>query len=173
MKLIQNLLVIFFCAMPIFVAAQWQWIDKDGRKVFSDRPPAADVPEKNILKQPNPRPKTNEMSTSPVAPTLPSPGVGAQGSKPAPKPGEGVDKGLMEKKKQAETAEAAKRKADEDRIASAKAENCARSRQAKAGLDAGTRMSRVNEKGEREFLDDSARASESQRIQSVIDSDCR
>jgi hypothetical protein len=32
--------------------AQWQWIDKDGRKVYSDRSPPSDIQEKNILKRP-------------------------------------------------------------------------------------------------------------------------
>ncbi|MES2052695.1 MAG: DUF4124 domain-containing protein, partial [Pseudomonadota bacterium] len=27
--------------------AQWQWLDKDGRKVFSDRSPPAEVQEKD------------------------------------------------------------------------------------------------------------------------------
>ena len=32
--------------------AQYQWVDKDGRRVFSDRPPPADVAPKNIVSQP-------------------------------------------------------------------------------------------------------------------------
>ena len=27
------------CSVPLMAAAQWQWLDKDGRKVFSDQPP--------------------------------------------------------------------------------------------------------------------------------------
>jgi hypothetical protein len=147
--------------------AQWQWIDSSGRKVFSDRPPGAEVPEKNIIKQPNTRAKSSAVEASAPPP------AGAPAAPVAAKPGEGVDKGLIEKKKQADAAEAAKRKADEDRVAIAKAENCNRARQAKTGLDSGARISRINDKGEREFLDDTARAAESQRNQSTIDSDCR
>lgn len=32
--------------------AQWQWLDRSGRKVFSDRPLPADISEKNIIKRP-------------------------------------------------------------------------------------------------------------------------
>ena len=32
--------------------AQWQWIDKDGHKVFSDRSPPPEINEKDILKRP-------------------------------------------------------------------------------------------------------------------------
>ena len=35
------------------------------------------------------------------------------------------------------------------------------------------RIARTNEKGEREVLDDAARASEVKRAQSIIDSDCQ
>lgn len=161
------LLAAVACFVSLSAIAQWQWIDASGRKVFSDRPPGAEVPEKNIIKQPNTRLKNIAVEAS--AP----PSAGAPAAPVTAKPGEGVDKGLMEKKKQAEVAEAAKRKADEDRVASAKAENCNRARQAKVGLDSGARISRINDKGEREFLDDSARAAESQRNQSTIDSDCR
>ncbi|WP_313879318.1 hypothetical protein [Rhodoferax mekongensis] len=85
----------------------------------------------------------------------------------------GVDKALDAKKKQAEAAEAAKKKAEEERIAKAKADNCKLARQAKATFDSGARISRTNAAGEREFLDDAARAAEAQRIQGVIDADCK
>ena len=32
--------------------AQWQWIDGTGRKVFSDTPPPASIPDKSILRKP-------------------------------------------------------------------------------------------------------------------------
>lgn len=172
MKLTQTLLTTLTCLISLSAAAQWQWIDNAGRKVFSDRPPASDVPEKNILKQPNQRAKTGETSKSAVAPTT----TGPQAAPAAPavaKPGDGVDKGLLEKKKQAEAAEATKQKAEEERVAKIKAENCARAQQAKPGLDSGVRQSRLNESGEREYLDDATRAAESRRIQTIIDSDCR
>jgi hypothetical protein len=39
-------------SFAVTALAQWQWIDKDGRKVYSDRSPPSDIPEKNILKMP-------------------------------------------------------------------------------------------------------------------------
>jgi len=165
MKLVQPLIAIVALAFSLSAFAQWQWIDKAGRKVFSDRPPPVDVPEKNILKQPGMAPLAAEVPASnvPVAATPP-------GS--APK-GTGEDKELAEKKKQAADAEAAKRRQEEERVARAQADNCNRARQAKAGLDAGVRLSRLNEKGEREFLDEGGRAAEAQRLQGIIDENCK
>jgi hypothetical protein len=149
--------------------AQWQWIDKDGRKVFSDRAPPPDVADKNIVKRPPGR------MPAPAAPTSDTPASDAGAAAPAlvasaPK---GIDKDLEAKKKQAADAEAAKRKADEERVTKARVENCARAKQAKATFDSGVRVARTSPSGEREIMDDSARAAEQKRIQGIIDADCK
>ena len=173
MKLSHALLVALLVVPCTSAFAQWQWLDKDGRKVFSDRAPGSDIPDKNILKRPGgqrPMPSTpaasGEVSTIPTtapAPVLPS--TAANGA--------GVDKELEAKKKQAADAEAAKRKAEDERVTKAKAENCARAKQSKATFDSGVRVSRVNAAGEREVMDDTARAAEAQRIQGIINTDCK
>jgi hypothetical protein len=167
--------------LPLSVSAQWQWIDKDGRKVFSDQPPPADLPEKNVLKRAGSPPRVSfaptaanvpPADTAPGAPSAAAPSSGRTATASAAKPS-GVDKELEEKTRKAEEAEKAKRAAEEQKVAQAKAENCSRARQGKATLDSGIRVARLNDKGEREIIDDKARASEQQRMQSVIDADCR
>lgn len=160
-------------------AAQWQWLDKDGRKVFSDRAPPSDVPDKNILKRPG---NVTRAAAVPAVGNVDSAGAPAgaasapEGAASAPKLS-GVDKDLMDKKKlaekQAAEAEATKRKTEEERVAKAKAENCASARQSKATLDSGVRIGRTNAKGEREYLDDAGRAAEVKRAQGVIDTSCK
>ncbi|MEW6466902.1 MAG: DUF4124 domain-containing protein, partial [Pseudomonadota bacterium] len=76
------------------------------------------------------------------------------------------------KKKEAEAAEAAKKKAEEERIKKVKEENCARAKAAKATLDSGQRIARMNAQGEREILDDAARAAELKRTEEIIRSEC-
>lgn len=164
MKLLKPLILLAASLCVLSVHAQWQWVDKDGRKVFSDLPPPADIPEKNVLKKPGAR----AFSPAPVPAAAPAPTAAAPGAAAT-----GTDKALQEKLKQAEAAEAAKRKAEEERMAKIRAENCTRATQAKAGLDAGGRMSQINEKGEREFFDDAMRAAEAERLQTIINSDCR
>lgn len=157
-------LIFFLVSLVVLTAqAQWQWLDKDGRRVFSDLPPPAEIPEKNVLRKPGSR---DQSSPAPMA--APAPAAAATAA-----PAAGTDKSLQEKLKQAEAAEAAKVKAEEERMARARTENCTRATQAKAGLDAGGRMSRLNEKGEREFFDDAMRAAEGERLQTIINSDCR
>jgi len=165
MKHIRYLLMAMVCLASSAAYAQWQWVDKDGRKIFSDRAPPADVPEKSILK----RPGANDLSTKSTAGR-----VNAAASAPvaaAPQVS-GVDKELLDKKKKAEEAEEAKRKAEKERFQIAKVENCARAKQIKANLSSTSRLFQMNDKGERVVVDDATRGAELKRAQSVIDTDC-
>lgn len=171
-------LVLFLAVvglLPLGATAQWVWLDKDGHKVFSDRDPSSDIPDKSILKRPGQaaKPLNPDSTTKPgvadPAEKAATAGQPATGVEKAP----GVDKELAERKKKAEQAQAAERKAEEDRITKARADNCSRARQAQKTLDSGARIGRINNQGEREVLDDAARASEGKRIQSIVDSDCK
>lgn len=162
---------LLLAGTPAF--AQWMWLDKDGRKVFSDRAPPPEVPAKSILKQPGMPARSASDATG-----ASDGAAGARSDAPdaakAAAPGKsGLDKAVEERKRQAEAAENDKKKAEEARIASQKADNCARARQNMATLQSGIRLAQVNENGERIILDDSARNAEVSRAQATIDSDCR
>ncbi|MDA7418129.1 DUF4124 domain-containing protein [Xenophilus arseniciresistens] len=164
MNLKRLVCLLGFCALPLVANAQWQWVDAQGKKVFSDQPPPIDVPERNILRRPGGQPST----AAPAAPAAaPSDGAAPPPVKPA-----GVDKALEEKTRKAEEEEKAKRAAEEQRVAKARAESCSRARQGKATFDSGMRVARLNERGEREVMDDQARAAEQSRLQAIINSDC-
>lgn len=169
MKMHKLLLLALACTCSMGAVAQWQWIDKDGRKVFSDRPPPQDVPDSKILKQPR------------FTPMLPVPPVAAASAEPAPAAaksasaaaGSGKDKELEKKKAQAEADEAAKKKAEEAKQAAARADNCNRAKEAKALFETGKPVRKPDAQGELVFLDDAGRAAEMRRIQSIIDADCK
>jgi hypothetical protein len=175
MKYSLCLFLLVFGLLPLTAGAQWAWTDKDGHKIFSDRAPPADVPDKSIFKRPRsgtrltvPDLSTKNVAGEPATKT-------SEPSQPAassPK-ASGVDKDLAERKKKEEQTQAVLRKAEEDRVSKAKADNCQRAKLAQKGMDSGVRMSRINSQGEREIMDDAARAAESKRIQSIMDSDCK
>lgn len=146
-------------------SAQWMWVDSSGNKVFSDTAPPPGTPEKNILRKPG-LPRTE---------IKPADAPAATAEAPAPKP-TGKDEQLEAKKKAAEkqAAEAAeaKKKAEAAKLAASRSENCERARRAKASIDSGMRIATVNAKGEREIMDDQARATELRRIEGVIRADC-
>jgi len=172
MNRLSTLIALVFCLACGTVMAQWQWIDRDGRKVFSDRAPPPDIPARSILKQPG---TSARPLASPIA-QLEAPAkaasAAAESEIPVPKLS-AEDKDLTERKKQADAAAAAKEKAELQRLAKIKADNCERGRSAKALMDSGVRVSNTNAKGEREILDDAGRAAEVKRAQAIIASECR
>ena len=168
MKFAHWLVLGCVCLLPLAASAQWQWIDKNGKKVFSDQAPPADVPEKNILRRAgSPPPRSGSAPVEADAPDAAAPKAAA-----TPKPA-GVDKDLEEKTKKAQAEEKAKQAAEAEKNAKAKADNCDRARQGKATFDSGIRVAKINAKGEREIMDDTARATEQKRLQSIIESDCK
>ncbi len=174
----QLFLLTLACTWALAASAQWQWIDKDGRKVFSDRPPPQDVPEKNVLRQPTLR----ATMPNPMPPAqMPAPGPAAQtpastASVPQPAVAAG-DRQLQERKAKAEAADAARRQAEEktqaERQAKARADNCARARQASSALSSGAPMAYTNASGERGFMDEATRAAELRRVQDLLASGCQ
>jgi type IV secretory pathway VirB10-like protein len=169
------LLAVAGVSFAIPALAQWQWIDKDGRKVYSDRSPPADILEKNILK----RPAGARMVAAPVAPedsaTTPATAAPAAANKSAanaPKLS-GKDAQLEAKKKQADEEEAAKKKADEEKVAAVKADTCERAKKGLSSIQSGARVITSNAKGEREVMDDAAKTAETRRLQGIADGACK
>lgn len=156
--------------------AQWQWIDEDGRKVFSDLPPPAHIAPHNVLKRP--------AGAVPVA--MPT-GAVSSASSPQPEIPQAVgDKESREAKeveqaakKLAQEEEAARRKAQEERakqeaqkLAQQRRSNCNQAQTALATLQSGRLLSTVSSKGEQGFLSEQERQQQTQRAQAVIKSDC-
>ncbi|MDP3709099.1 MAG: DUF4124 domain-containing protein [Polaromonas sp.] len=169
-KLVPRTLILAIAGVSLSISAwaQWQWIDKDGRKVFSDRSPPAEIQEKDILKRPG------ASSNSPGSPAgnsvAASPAAAEKVSAPRLS---GKDAQLEARKKQAEDAEAANKKAEEEKTAKARADNCERAKRGLASFESGVRISVINARGEREIMDDAARVAETKRLQGIAGSDCK
>lgn len=153
-------------ALALPALAQWKWRDKAGQTQYSDLPPPAGTAEADILLRPNAGQR--RAAAAPVAAAASDAASGAP--RLAPKASEPE---LEAKRRKAEEEAAAKKKADEARADVARADNCVRAKAQLRAMESGTRVTRVNEKGEREFLDDAARAAEAQRSRGVVASDCK
>ncbi len=147
--------------------AQWKWRDANGRVTASDRPPPRDVAEKDILQRP-PAPVRNAATPALAASAGALPTRPASAAASAP-----VDTELEARKRAVDAERAAKAKAEEDKLAAQRADNCKRARASMAALDSGQRIARFNDKGEREILDEAARAAESRRTREAIISECK
>ncbi|OGB05325.1 MAG: hypothetical protein A3E25_14330 [Burkholderiales bacterium RIFCSPHIGHO2_12_FULL_69_20] len=145
-------------------SAQYKWKDSRGQLHASDQPPPREIPDKDVLQRPVVRSLAAQVQPSAAGASAPAP---AAINRPP------VDAELRQRRARAEQEAKARAKADDDRLALQRAENCQRARQQLATLDSGTRLVRVNEKGERIALDDAARASEMAQARNVIASECR
>ncbi len=159
--------LLVLVALP--AEAQWKWKDKSGHIQYSDLPPPNGTPEQDILARPTAQ-KRNAASPSQSASAASAPPASAASNPLAPRT---VEPELDAKRKKAESEQAAKNKVEDDRVAALKADNCARARSQLRTLDSGIRVTRTNDKGEREFLDDKQRADETKHAKDAITADCK
>jgi Domain of unknown function (DUF4124) len=142
-RLIQAAAATTICLGSASSWAQWQWVDAQGKNVFSDIAPPTSVPEKNILR------------------------------KPGLVPLDGGPSELTKKVGELKAGEEAQIQARKEQEAQVLAENCNRARRSQAGLQTGSRIGITNDKGEQDFMSDQARAAELQRLSDFIQSNCR
>lgn len=158
------------CGLALPAHAQWTWRDKSGQINASDRPPPRDVPDKDILQRPpaatdtRRRPAPAEAAASAPADAARPPALAA--SSP-------LEREVQARRQQAEQDAAAKARQEATRTASQRADNCRSARSQLSALGSGQRIARLNDKGEREVLDDKGRADEMRRARDVIAADCR
>ena len=149
--------------------AQWKWRDQNGRTQYSDLPPPAGIPEQDILSRPGPGTKRRPITAQPAASGASAAAVAAASGVPAPRTS---DPELEAKRKKVEAENAEKQKVAEAKVAAQRQDNCNRAREQLRTLDGGLRLARTNEKGEREVLDDKARADETKRTRDIIAANC-
>jgi len=152
--------VQFFAAIAIFlatatVAAQvFKWIDKDGKVNFSDTPPPAEAVKGEAKK----------LTVLPAANT------------PAPAPAKvkiAVDQAKEAEKKKTELADKAKKDEAAEQNAKQNEERCKDAKRYLSTLDSGTPIRQSNDAGERVFMNDEQRASETARAKIAATESCK
>jgi hypothetical protein len=144
--------------------AQWKWRDSRGQIHISDIPPPRDIPDKDVLQRAD---VAVRKPAAPPAAAASAPASAAALGKPP------VDPELEERRKRSEQEQAARAEADKQKAAAIRKDNCQRAREQLATLDSGQRIARIKADGEREILDDDARAKEMLRAREAIASECR
>lgn len=146
------------CCTTSLALAQYQWIDTNGRRVFSDQAPPPDVPADKLL---SPARLVN----------IPDPGPDIGTSSPRDPSEARADPVATT----TVATEANRKAADQAQLAQAervRAINCQRARDYKRTLDSGMRIARLDEHGERVILDDAARDAELQRTENIMADNC-
>lgn len=173
-------------AAPV-LAGTWQWRDASGRMVYSDQPPPSSVPASRILRAPMPAQGAGVQAAplaAAAASTAPGPGTpaGAGRIPPAtgqsatgsgdPAPRSWVEKEQASRKRALEREEAERKQGAEREQAARNAHACEEARTALRTLESGLRMSYVDDKGERQVLDDAERARRAETARQEIARNC-
>lgn len=168
--LVRSLIVLLVYSAAVLhtpsAKAQWLWLDGNGHKVFSDRPPPIGTPDDRVLQRPATIAMPQAKAANADAPASTALPVTASRS------GNRANAELDARKKQAESAEEAAKKAEESRAAQARADNCQRAQKHLAALNSGVRLGTVNARGEREFMNEAHKTTEANRVQIIIQQNC-
>ena len=132
----------------------YKWVDPDGTVQYSDQPPSGATQEETL-----------NIRSGAAA------GLGT-GAQKAPGPKTYIEQDAEFRKRQVEAEE--KRAKEQKALADAKErqQNCERAQASLRSLQSGVRATRINDKGEQEFLDDNMRQQEMAVAQKTADSWC-
>lgn len=153
--------LVLLAAMLLAFGAQaqtYKWVDKDGKVRYGDVPP--------------PGAKATPMR---------APASGASTPAPATQAGKAANKGPLTpaeqeqeyRKRKEEAAKASEDAARERKEKEANRENCERAREYLRGMESGQRITRVDSKGERYFLDETQTAQEVARARQSMQEACK
>ena len=139
------------CALalvPVASAQMYKYVDKNGKTVYTDQPPA-DADPKNMR--------------------IPSSAIGN-----APPPGKSaVAQDKENQKGKDKAAEGAKKEAEKAEYAKAEAERCQSAKNAYAQYAMGGRITKLDDKGEKVFLGDAEIDAARERAKSQVEQYCK
>jgi hypothetical protein len=164
MSLVRTLLALAAAgvvAAPSAAQQLYKYTGPDGKVQYSDRPP----PEGQKAEKITGRATTVSPGASAAASDSDAAKSGAPKS-PAEQEQEFRKRRLEAQEKAGKDAKLAEQKR-------AQADNCAALRTQLAGVQSGARVARLNEKGEREFLEDNGIQQETQRLQREVAIACK
>ena len=149
MKLLRAFFLIFLSISTLTAfAAMYRWVDKEGKTHYSDLPPT-DVPAKAV----DAKPATGSGNPSAIKSYQ--------------------EKDQEFRKRRIEEQEVEKKQKTELANTQAKQKNCTDAKSRLALLQAGGRIGKTNEKGERAFLSDQDRESETREAEKSVSEWCK
>jgi len=157
-RIVMLAVMLAFAAMAS--AQMYRWVDKDGRVHYTATPPPPGTKARTLR--------------SPAAPASAADDAAKDaGAKDARKgPLTPAEQEQEFRKRQLEAQKAREKEALAAKDAEAKQENCLRAREALRTFESGQRVSRTNAQGERYYLDDDARASETEAARRAVQDWC-
>lgn len=161
MKRLSVALALALCVALPASAQLYKWVDADGRVQYSDKPPPSNV-------------KTEKLSAPARAgaPAVSEDKGAAQKGAATVAPKTAVQQDQAFRKRQLDAAKAQGEETQKRADARERAENCKRAKAAFANLQIGGRQVRMDEKGERVFLDEQQIAQETAKAREEAAAAC-
>lgn len=167
MKRLSLALWLMLCLALPASAQMYKWVDSNGKVQYSDKPPPSNVKTERLRE---PAPAVRAPAASAPASSEGKGGAKQDAAKSGPKTTAEQEQAF--RKRQLDAAKAQGEQGQKQAEASAKAENCRRAKAALANLQIGGRQVRIDEKGERFFLNDQQIAQEAARAQQEAAAAC-
>jgi len=164
MKHVTVAIGLMLCLALPASAQMYKWVDSNGKVQYSDKPPPSNVKAEK-LREPAPAP------SAPAASESESKGDAKKdAAKAGPKTAAEQEQAF--RKRQLDAAKSQEDQAKKQAEAREKQESCKRAKAAVTNLELGGRQMRMDEKGERVFLDDQQIAQELARIRQIAATAC-
>ncbi|ENO93256.1 hypothetical protein C662_08385 [Thauera sp. 28] len=159
-------LLALLIALP--ASAQiYRWTDSAGQVHFTDTPPPSE--DYAVIQ----RPRTTAAPTPAAVAPEPAPESEDETAEAQAGPQTTAEREQALRKRRLEKEEAEAKQQDEAAREAERKRFCEDTANQITALRSGQRVSRFNARGEREFLDDSARAAETERLERQIAEHCR
>lgn len=158
------MILVALVAFTATATAQlYRWTDKDGRVHYTATPPPPGVESRTLQtpSAPPPAPASDDAAKDASA-------NDASAKEARKGPLTPAEQEQEFRKRQLEAQKAREKQAQADKDAETKRQNCARAREALATFESGQRISRTSAQGERYFLDDQARARETEAARQAV-----
>jgi hypothetical protein len=161
--------ILILCVTLAFAAAAsaqlYRWVDKDGRVHYTATPPPPGTKARTLQGPSTPSPAADDAPQDAGAKDA----AAKDARKGPPTPAEQEQEF---RKRQLEAQKANEKAALAGKEAEAKQHNCTRARESLASVESGQRISRTNAQGERYYLDDEARARETESARRAVQDWC-
>ena len=162
MKRLSVALGVALCVALPASAQMYKWVDSDGKVQYSDKPPPSNIKTEK-LREPA------RAASTPAASDAKG-GTPKDAAKAGPKTAAEQEQAF--RKRQLDTTKAQDEEARKQAEGRDRAENCKRAKAALAILEIGGRQMRIDEKGERVFLDDQQIVQETDRARQEAAAAC-
>ena len=146
------MLCALLLALPAMGNAEiYKWKDKNGTTRYSDTPPPSNVKQEAIGSKKLAKPAA-QAPVAPVANEQPAPADKEAAKDSPPVPGSADEEAAAKRQSNAEAEK--NNKLEKEKQEAAKAENCKAAKSNLASYEQGGRVYKMNEKGERVYLDE-------------------